>query len=173
MLFVFKLEVFRKCDLFSRPCSLLFIRVTYTGRSFSSKPSIVRPHPHAQVHTGARGPGWRASPPVSPVPVLRPLTPRDPGDTVSAEAGGWAWGLKAAGLHAVLRGPLDTPVPERKQDPELPGPRLLLPTSGLISSLRAVSSDCHWSPRGWWSGVLSSSPPAAEPSSFEVVRPPH
>lgn len=143
------------------------------GEVSRASPASVRPHPHAQVRTGARGPGWRASPPVSPVPELRPLTPRGPGDAVSAEAGGWVWGLKAAGLHAALRGPLDAPVRERKRDPELPGPRLLLPASGLISSPRSVSSGCRWSPRGWWSGVLSSSPPAAEPSSFEVVRPPH
>ena len=132
-------------------------------------PASVRLHPCAQVCTGAQGPGWRASRPVSPGPVLRPLIPQGslgtwclprlegepaclpsaraqaadalglPEDAVSAEAGGWAWGLRAGGLHAVHRGPFDILVRERERDLEHPGPRLLLPTSG-VSSLRSVSS---------------------------------
>lgn len=62
-----------------------------------------------------------------------------PGDVVSTEAGGWAWGLRAGGLHAVHRGPFDILVRERERDLEHPGPGLLLPASG-VSSLRLVSS---------------------------------
>lgn len=105
VLFVFKLEVFLKYDLFSSPCSLFFIRVTYTGRSFSSKPSIRAP---ASPCPGAhRRPGSRLEGEPACLPSARAQATDAPGPWGRGVRRGWRVGL----------GPKSCWAPRRAQRP--------------------------------------------------------